>query len=224
MLSAFLLYMRASGLKLDTGGRLSTLHSFFLKNIYSERLQYLCNGASLTALLTVALWASLISTLQLTARQGGTWGHNEKRQALSNSFFSNKKKMTLTSAAPRLMGDLELSTFRPAFRSKGWPGTSGSGPARGGNNSQVSALHWPLMAVQCKQHHGSGTRWWGRALSQLGHINMHRVNVLLRGPWLKQPLLFHCSLQRIYLSQWDSVYKKTTQKTGFLRWGDYVPC
>lgn len=55
MLSTFLLNIIASGLKLDPGGRLSNLHSFFLKNICTEALQYLCSGASLTALVTVAL-------------------------------------------------------------------------------------------------------------------------------------------------------------------------
>lgn len=128
--------------------------------------------------------------------------------------------MTLTSAAPRLMGDLELSTLRPARGREGWPGTSDSGLAQGGNNSQVSALHWPLMAVQCKQHHESGTGWWGRALWQLGHMNMHRVNVPLWGSdW--NSLMFHsfvCSVNLPLTMRWCSLKKK--KKSLFLQWGD----
>lgn len=128
--------------------------------------------------------------------------------------------MTLTSAAPRLMGDLELSTLRPACGREGWPGTSDSGLAQGGNNSQVSALHWPLMAVQCKQHHESGTGWWGRALWQLGHMNMHRVNVPLWGSdW--NSLLFHSFVSSVNLPltmRWCSLKKK--KKNQFLQWGN----
>lgn len=128
MLSPFLLYIIASGLKLDPGGRLSTLRSFFLKNICTELIQYLCNGASLTALLTVALWASLISTLQLTARQGGTWGHNEKRQALSLIAFSQTKKKWLW--PPLLLGWWEtwscpLSAQHAGVRADPGPATQG---------------------------------------------------------------------------------------------------